>query len=1326
MSTQPVWRRGSGRGSGLSSRLNIRPGDGQDRDRFWRAGGKREDIWSSGSRGDKIQLRQPRLCRSIQQGIHCRFGDSCHFSHDLSTCDTQSNRRLANTPEREQAREDYNLWKRLIKKPPSTNDTKAIEKAIEQLWTGALTILDGDDQNLKQMLPRDLESEENYGREHIQTLLSMEASGRACSTFVTLARPFVSVITHPAILDCLSVDAVVGNLYNFISGSNGTRAVPFFQRLCENLINAYRRSTVSKTSTEATVIAIGNALYELLKREQRAAFNEDLPSLIDSLQNAMEAIGMDETPMAFEAVTARNSELRAMVARSNGLLADVEVPKADGILTIPVTSTYPRPVVIPGGHHDNDHVDITKIRILPTEEEIRSDHPEYLPTPDPSQPHFLNNPVARHLDALFRLLRHDIFGELKEVLGRLASTVRGDPTTLATSKLNLGGMRAYMYQNAHVKHITFNQRRGIEIQVSFDQLPSLRKKSVSDRTKFWKDSKRLEEGALLCFVSLIGNRTAFLFLTVSEKRVASKAPYSLDSDGSISTVVTRLATRRHEDLEFLLQLSHQRTRGALIEFPGVILATFVPILENLQNMQRLGRLPFRQWILPDRLATTAEPACIPPPFYARDKDFTYSLDPILKTKGDRLSFSPRVSADDASMIDKLEARTTLDRGQCQALMAALTREFAFIQGPPGTGKSYLGVQLMRVILASKETASLGPVIVVCYTNHALDQFLEHLVETGIERVIRIGSQSKSEALKGKNLRIVSQGERKTKSEGYELATMYQELEQKEDYITGILDSLHAVQKKPNWMNLKDHLERRYPRIHSQFSRFDEDGFEMVGKDPFDDWINETTQEPFPSSGTAGQATSSALGILCAATQDVHCLSVRERRRLLEFWVREIYEDKSDHLFEAVKGAQSLHESMDRIHDEVHRRVLSTADVIGVTTTGLAKRISVLQRVHCKVIICEEGGEVMEPHMVSALLPSVEHFIQIGDHQQLRPQINKYELSLESKQGISYQLDRSQFERLLVTEPGTPSLPVAQLNVQRRMRPEISELIRTTIYPRLIDHPSTKNLPDVVGMRKNVFWLDHENMEAAPDSDRHQKSRSNDWEVDMTHALVRHIVRQGVYSSNDIAVLTPYTGQLQKLRAKMRNEFEIVLSDRDEETLAKDGFNDEAASSENGQSSTENKRKPLEKKKLSEFLRIATVDNFQGEESKITIISLVRSNKDNRVGFLRTTNRINVLLSRAQHGMYLIGNVDTYSNIPMWQTSIGMLRATESIGTAFGLCCPRHPDTVLQASEPLDFEKFSPEGGCQLPCDRRLTSCGHKCLARCHSDRMHEVFKCPQP
>jgi hypothetical protein len=502
---------------------------------------------------------------------------------------------------------------------------------------------------------------------------------------------------------------------------------------------------------------------------------------------------------------------------------------------------------------------------------------------------------------------------------------------------------------------------------------------------------------------------------------------------------------------------------------------------------------------------------------------------------------------------------------------------------------------------------------------------------------------------------------------------------------------------------------------------------MVGRDPFNVWVS----DKLPVESKEFDDTDSSFSmreLIHRAEQNVQRVSSKDRHRLVEYWLQEMREDGTNEVFESVISAELACKLQTDIHDDVNRRVLQTADVIGVTTTGLAKKISTLRHVMCKVVICEEAGEVMEPHMLSALLPSIEHFIQIGDHRQLRAKVNNHSLSLESKKGALYQLDRSQFERLSVGERGRPRLPVAQLDVQRRMRPEISALIRETIYPGLVDHETTRGFPDVVGMRRNVFWLDHNNVEEGAIQDMHQKSHSNLWEVEFTYALVRHIVRQGVYKSSDIAVLTPYTGQLQKLRAKMRNEFEIVLSERDQEMLAKDGFIDEEVIGERQQvkSQSKSEKRPLERKKLSDLLRIATVDNFQGEEAKIIIISLVRSNEGKKVGFLKTTNRINVLLSRAQHGVYLIGNTDTYSNIPMWARVLGMLQATDSVGKALGLCCPRHPVTEIQVRQPDDFARLSPEGGCQLACDRRLSGCGHRCQARCHSESMHQVFPCPQP
>ena len=59
---------------------------------------------------------------------------------------------------------------------------------------------------------------------------------------------------------------------------------------------------------------------------------------------------------------------------------------------------------------------------------------------------------------------------------------------------------------------------------------------------------------------------------------------------------------------------------------------------------------------------------------------------------------------------------------------------------------------------------------------------------------------------------------------------------------------------------------------------------------------------------------------------------------------------------------------------------------------------------------------------------------------------------------------------------------------------------------------------------------------------------------------------------------------------------------------------------------------LQERAIGELLRIGTVDNFQGAEAKIIVVSPIRSNGEKKVGFLRTSNRINVPLSRAQHCM----------------------------------------------------------------------------------------------
>ncbi|KAK1042871.1 hypothetical protein LTR74_018481 [Friedmanniomyces endolithicus] len=125
---------------------------------------------------------------------------------------------------------------------------------------------------------------------------------------------------------------------------------------------------------------------------------------------------------------------------------------------------------------------------------------------------------------------------------------------------------------------------------------------------------------------------------------------------------------------------------------------------------------------------------------------------------------------------------------------------------------------------------------------------------------------------------------------------------------------------------------------------------------------------------------------------------QERRILLNHWLTEMEEDLQNRLIHILK-AYNVHEGrLDNKRTELDLRVLREANIIGVTTSGLARHLDLLRRINAKVLIYEDAGEVLESHLVTALLPSVEHAILIGDHQQLRLYVQDYDLSTESKSG----------------------------------------------------------------------------------------------------------------------------------------------------------------------------------------------------------------------------------------------------------------------------------------------------------------------------------------
>jgi superfamily I DNA and/or RNA helicase len=141
------------------------------------------------------------------------------------------------------------------------------------------------------------------------------------------------------------------------------------------------------------------------------------------------------------------------------------------------------------------------------------------------------------------------------------------------------------------------------------------------------------------------------------------------------------------------------------------------------------------------------------------------------------------------------------------------------------------------------------------------------------------------------------------------------------------------------------------------------------------------------------------------------------------------------------------------------------------------------------------------------------------------------------------------------------------------------------------------------------------------------------------------------------LISGYVGQLLQIRNLLSSEFVVVLSENDESILAKE---------EEGVGLL-----PTVENANLKRVRVATVDSYQGEESLFVIVSLVRSSGQS-IGFLKSPNRINVLLSRAKHGMAIFGNKAMLekSGVEMWRGVLNMLEKENAIFKGVPLICPR--------------------------------------------------------
>ena len=89
----------------------------------------------------------------------------------------------------------------------------------------------------------------------------------------------------------------------------------------------------------------------------------------------------------------------------------------------------------------------------------------------------------------------------------------------------------------------------------------------------------------------------------------------------------------------------------------------------------------------------------------------------------------------------------MDESQFNAFENTLRSDLAIVQGPPGTGKTYMGLQITKLLFANinawNREGERRPMLIVCYTNHALDQFLEGISKFLKGGIIRVGGRCKN-------------------------------------------------------------------------------------------------------------------------------------------------------------------------------------------------------------------------------------------------------------------------------------------------------------------------------------------------------------------------------------------------------------------------------------------------------------------------------------------------------------------------------------------------------------------------------------------------------
>ena len=346
-----------------------------------------------------------------------------------------------------------------------------------------------------------------------------------------------------------------------------------------------------------------------------------------------------------------------------------------------------------------------------------------------------------------------------------------------------------------------------------------------------------------------------------------------------------------------------------------------------------------------------------------------------------------------------------------------------------------------------------------------------------------------------------------------------------------------------------------------------------------------------------------------------------------------------------KGSESFHQKMDRLRSRaaeieirINAELFGEARVIACTLVGSAHRL--LEGMKFGTLFIDEAAQALE---AACWIPMrrASRVILAGDHCQLPP-------TVKSIAALRAGLGKTLMERIAENKPEVVTL----LKIQYRMNEDIMRFSSDWFYGGQVESAPQIKYRSILDFDHPITWIDTSNEEnqitiegedapedsastsssestSSPASAANQNSdlnfkeqfvgesfgRINKAEAELTLLTLAEyftkIGKQRVLSESiDVGIISPYRAQVQYLK-KLIKKYEFF--------------------------------KPYRR-----LISVNTVDGFQGQERDVILISLVRSNDEGQIGFLKDLRRMNVAMTRARMKLIILGNKDTMTKHPFYK------------------------------------------------------------------------------